>query len=260
MLPNTSKQIKITILGSGTSSGVPVIGCKCATCRSIDPHDKRLRASLLIQSDNTNIIIDTTPDFRMQMLQNEIDHLDAIFFTHPHFDHIGGFDDIRALNFAMHREIQVYLNQYTLDNLHKSFYYAFEVPEQMGGGVPLCTHHLITDDPIEINGLVFTPINMFHGRIPDLGYRIGNFAYLTDTNFIPESEYPKLQNLDFLVIDGLRPRPHPTHFSFDEAIAQAKTFNPKRIILTHLTHDVKHSEADLPDGVELAYDGMQFSV
>lgn len=246
---------KFTILGSGTSSGVPVIGCRCACCRSTDPHDKRLRASLLVQTDDVNIVIDTSPDFRAQMLKNDIGKVDCILYTHPHFDHIGGFDEIRSLNFSMHKKIDIRLNQFTYDNLRKTFHYAFEKPKQLGGGIPQFNIKII-DANFTVGGIEFIPINMFHGIMSVTGYRFGNFAYLTDTNNIPESEFSKLQNLKTVIIDGLRFTQHPTHYSIMEAINTARKFSPEKIIITHLTHNVIHADTFLPEDVELAYDGM----
>ena len=257
MQKNTSKHIAYTVLGSGTSSGVPTIGCDCPTCTSTDSRDKRLRASLLIQTENTNLVIDTTPDFRQQMLTNNINRLDGILYTHPHFDHIGGFDDIRGLNFVMRRSVNIYANRFTLDRIKQSFYYAFETPEQLGGGVPMCDIHIIDDAPFRVNELEIIPIFLKHGILPVVGYRIGNLAYCTDVNFIPESENHKLENLDVLIIGGLRYTPHPTHFSIDEAIEESNLFKPKQTYITHLAHQVKHYTAILPDNIQLAYDGLK---
>ena len=260
MQKNTSKHIAYTVLGSGTSSGVPTIGCDCPTCTSTDSRDKRLRASLLIQTENTNLVIDTTPDFRQQMLTNNINRLDGILYTHPHFDHIGGFDDIRGLNFVMRRSVNIYANQFTLDRIKQSFYYAFETPEQLGGGVPMCDIHIIDDAPFRVNELEIIPIFLKHGILPVIGYRIGNLAYCTDVNFIPESENHKLENLDVLIIGGLRYTPHPTHFSIDEAIEESNLFKLKQTYITHLAHQVKHSTAILPDNIQLAYDGLKIEL
>ncbi len=253
------EEIIFTVLGSGTSSGVPTIACKCSVCTNDNPKDKRLRSSILIQSKNTNIVIDSGPDFRQQMLINNVCHLDAIIYTHSHFDHIAGFDDLRAFNFINGKPVNIIANQETMDKLMIVNEYAFKAPIQIGGGIPLINTHIIDDRDFIINDIRFTPIQLLHGKIKVLGFRIGNFAYCTDTNFIPDESFEKLMNLDCLIIDGLKYDKHPTHFSISESIDVINKLKPKISYLTHISHDVSHNEGEetLPKNIHLAYDGLK---
>ncbi len=253
---------KITILGSGTSTGIPTIGCKCSTCTSADPRDKRLRCSILVQTDSTNLVIDTTPDFRQQMLKYNVDTLDGIAFTHGHFDHIGGFDDIRAYNFHTRKPMPVYLNEETLEKLSRTFFYAFHRPEQIGGGVPMVDVNIINGSSTIIGDIGLKVIPLKHGKLDVLGYRIGDFAYCTDTNFIPETSYELLQGTKVLIIDALRYHSHDTHFTIGQAIEAASFIKPEITYLIHMAHEVKHAEAEakLPDNFLIAYDGMVIEI
>ncbi|MCK5742655.1 MAG: MBL fold metallo-hydrolase [Chlorobi bacterium] len=257
-----SNKIKITVLGSGTSSGVPTIGCDCPVCTSDDEHDKRLRSSILVESATTRVLIDTSPDFRQQMLKYNIQNIDAVLFTHSHFDHIGGFDDIRAINYHTHRPLPIYLNETTLENLKRTFYYSFERPDQIGGGVPMVEVNLINDKPFRIGDIDFNPIKLLHGKLDVLGYRINDFAYCIDTNNIPEESYAKLENLEVLIIDALRYTTHPTHFSVDEALFEIEKINPQQSYLTHIAHQIMHRDLDqkLPENINISYDGLQIQV
>jgi len=251
--------LRVTLLGSGTSTGVPSVACDCATCMSTDSRDKRLRTSLLVQTEQTTIVIDTSPDFRQQMLTHAIMHIDAVVFTHHHFDHIGGFDDIRPYNFRNGKPLPIYVMPRTLEVLAQTFPYAFSEPEQRGGGVPEVDVHTITESTFTIGDLTLMPIPMQHGTLRVNGYRIGNMAYCTDTNAIPASSMGLLKGLDVLVLDGLRWKPHATHFTIDEALEIVDQLQPRVTYLTHIAHQVKHSEGDayLPPHVRLAYDGLQ---
>jgi phosphoribosyl 1,2-cyclic phosphate phosphodiesterase len=249
---------RFTILGSGTSSGIPTIACNCPTCTSIDTRDKRLRTSLLIETETTTILIDTSPDFRQQMLTNNVQKLDAVLFTHSHFDHIGGFDDLRAFNYKTRKPVDIYVNEDTLAKLKRTFFYAFEPPEQLGGGVPVVKINFIGAEPIQIGDLTIIPIPLLHGKLSVLGFRIGTFAYCTDTNLIPDESMKLLEGVEILVLDALRYHSHPTHFTIDEAVEVSRKLKPKMTYLTHIAHEVKHREAEelLPENVRIAYDGL----
>jgi len=250
---------RVVFLGTGTSSGIPTIGCRCPVCTSDDEKDKRLRASILIQSETTTVLIDTTPDFRQQMLKNDIRKVDAVLYTHHHFDHIGGFDDLRALNYTTRKPVPIYLMQKTFDSIKRTFFYAFGELEQMGGGIPVVDVNIIDDmEEIIIADIKITPIPLLHGKMKVLGFRMDNFAYCTDTNFIPEESYQLLKNLDVLVLDALRYTKHETHFSLDEAIATAQKIKAKTTYFTHMAHEIKHFDCEnqLPRNFVLAYDNL----
>lgn len=255
---SNGKIFKLKLLGTGTSTGVPTISCTCPTCKSDDPKDKRLRCSVLISVDDKNIIIDTGPDFRQQMISSKIQNLDAAIYTHHHFDHIGGFDDIRGINFSSPKALPIYLNKNTLDNLSRIFAYAFQNVNETGSGTPLIDVNIIEEGIIKIAGIDITILPLKHGSIEVLGFRIGNIAYCTDTNFIPESTLSLMTDLDFLILDGLREKNHKTHFNIEQAVNQAKIINAKYTYLTHIAHQTKHSEWEdkLPDRISLAYDGL----
>jgi len=255
---SNGKSFKLKLLGTGTSTGVPTVSCSCPTCLSDDNKDKRLRCSALITYNNKNIIIDTGPDFRQQLIKYNIQRLDAAIYTHHHFDHIGGFDDIRGINFTTKSALPIYLNSETLDNLFRIFSYAFRGYNETGGGIPMVDVNKISDGDFYINGLKFTILPLIHGTLRVLGFRIGDVAYCTDTNFIPESTLELMEDLDVLILDGLRPKVHKTHFNIDQAIKLSNAINAKQTYLTHIAHQIKHSEVEpnLPVGINLAYDGL----
>lgn len=252
--------IHVTILGSGTSKGIPEIGCRCPVCSSNDPRDKRLRASVLVNVGGMNILIDPSPDLRQQALRNDINHLDAILVTHSHYDHVGGFDDLRPLNTNMH--LPVYLREDVNNDLHHRLDYCFR-PHPYPG-VPVFDMHVIENAPFFINGVMITPIDVLHGRLPIFGYRIGNFAYLTDVKTIDDDELEKLENLDVLLINALRFHPdHFAHLTVDEALRIIEKVAPKRAYLTHFCHNIGlHADLEqrLPINVKPLFDGLHIDI
>lgn len=248
-------EIKVTILGSGTSKGIPEVGCFCPVCRSSAPEDKRSRCSALVETRGMKILIDVSPDFRQQALNAGISVLDAALVTHTHYDHVGGFDDLRP--FCTNGKFPVYLKKEVNDDLHRRLDYCFK--EHRYAGVPSFDMHEIGDAPFLINGLKVIPVTVMHGQLPIVGFRIGDFAYLTDVKTIPEEEMEKLENLDVLVINALRFKDHFAHLTLDEALDLIKKINPKRAFLTHMCHEIgTHSELEkkLPPNVHACYDGM----
>jgi len=253
--------MKITVLGSGTSSGVPTIGCTCAVCHSADPRDNRLRPSILIGFEGRNIAIDATPDFRAQVLRAHIDRLDAIVFTHAHADHILGLDDIRPFNFRQKSSIPIYASPPTFAVIRRIFEYVFDERER-NTSVPKLEVNLIGEEPFEVHGLRFEPIPLLHGHDTIFGFRFGSAAYLTDHSEVPESSLEKLRGLDVLFLDALRHKPHPTHSTVAASIAIARTLHAKRTFFTHICHDLPHAatQASLPPGIFMAWDGLEIEV
>jgi phosphoribosyl 1,2-cyclic phosphate phosphodiesterase len=250
----------VTILGSGTSTGVPVVGCSCAVCGSQDPRNSRTRCSALISHRGRNILIDTTTDLRQQSLREKIRHIDAVLYTHTHADHVHGIDDLRPFNFIGGQAIPIYGSGETMAAIRRNFGYIFnEEPEE--GYRPRLHPREITG-PFDLFGLQVEPLALHHGRGRSLGFRIGPFAYLTDCSAIPESSEKHLRDLEVLVIDGLRFRSHSTHFNIPQAIEVAARLGVRRTLLTHLSHEVEHAGCNkvLPEGVELAFDGQQIEL
>jgi phosphoribosyl 1,2-cyclic phosphate phosphodiesterase len=254
------RRTQLTLLGTGTSVGVPVPTCDCRTCRSGDPRDKRLRPSALLRWDDSVVVVDTATDFRQQALRYGIDRVDAVLFTHGHADHILGLDDLRLYNWRQGGPVPVYGNPDTLKALSKTFWYALE------RGASENTRPEVDLRPItgsfRLREREVAPIPLMHGRLPILGYRVGRLAYLTDVSEIPESSHARLRDLDVLVLNALRERPHPTHLNFAGALAQAERIGAKQTYLTHVSHEVHHAtvSAALPPGVKLAYDGLTIDV
>ncbi len=255
-----TETLKITILGSGTSTGIPVIGCRCAVCRSDHPRNQRTRCSALISYGKYNILIDTSTDLRQQALREDIRHIDAVFYTHSHADHMHGIDDLRGFNLRSKQPIPIYGSEQTLATIKTSFSYIFDKSEPVSYIPRLELHPIAT--AIDLFGLKIVPIPMLHGQMETFGYRCGPFAYLTDCNAIPPSSLDLLQNLEVLILDGLRFTPHSTHFNIPQAIDMARTIGAKQTLLTHLSHEVDHPVHDqqLPAGVNLAYDGQVFNI
>ncbi|HEX7176487.1 MAG TPA: MBL fold metallo-hydrolase [Pyrinomonadaceae bacterium] len=254
--------MKFTLLGTGTSTGVPSIGCDCETCVSDDPRDKRLRVSVLVEHAGLQVLIDTSSDFRQQALRQGIRRLDAVLITHCHADHVFGLDDIRPLNFR-HGPLGVYANERAWVDLRRIFKYVFE-PSHFGGGLPQVVPHTVVDGaPFSLGpDLVVTPLEVIHGRLPVIAYRFNDFAYATDLSEMPRATLDGLRDLDVLVLDCLRiHNPHPTHLTLERALSYIEELRPRRTYLTHITHDVKHARdsARLPPGVEFGYDGLVIS-
>ena len=249
--------LTITFLGTGTSSGVPMIACQCEVCQSADAHDKRLRSSILIESEQTRIVIDTTPDFRYQMLRADVRGLEGILFTHPHKDHIAGLDDVRAFNFFTRKPMQVFCNYLTEEALRRDFYYAFS--DTKYPGIPELKLNTITTEPFMINELQVQPILVWHLKMPVLGFRFGPFTYITDANFIEEEEREKIKGSKVLVLNALRKEPHISHFTLGEAVTVAQQLNVPSAYFTHISHQLglhNEIEKELPNGINLAYDGL----
>jgi phosphoribosyl 1,2-cyclic phosphate phosphodiesterase len=249
---------RVTFLGTGTSSGVPIIGCDCRVCRSTDPRDTRLRPSIFVDvPDRARILVDTGSDFRQQALRYDIRRIDAVLITHGHADHIMGLDDIRRYNYMQGGSIPFYANEDAWDTLKKTFFYAFDGAPRLGGGVPKIDERLVAG-PFAIGGVRVVPVPLWHGRLPILGFRFGNFAYLTDCNAIPDESWPLVEGVELLVLDALRDKKHTTHYTVEEALAVVERLRPARTWFTHMSHDLPHAQtnARLPAGVELAYDGL----
>ena len=247
----------LTFLGTGTSTGVPTLACRCRVCNSTDPRDKRTRPSLLVRFQGRALVIDTTPDFRAQALRESLDRLDAVLFTHSHADHILGLDDVRVFYFRQQQPIPIYADAQCMKEIHRTFKYIFD-GDYPYGGIARLDPRLI-DGPFEVEGLKVIPVPVMHGNQLILGFRINGLAYLTDVSEIPESSYPLLQGLDVLVLDALRPRPHPTHLTVEQALSVMERLRVPRGYCTHIAHDLGHEEtnAQLPPHVRLAYDGLQ---
>jgi phosphoribosyl 1,2-cyclic phosphate phosphodiesterase len=254
--------MKVTFLGTGTSQGVPLIGCQCRVCSSEDPRDKRLRSSVMIEDNGSVFVIDSGPDFRQQMLREKVTRLDAVIFTHEHKDHIAGLDDVRAFNYLHHRHMDVYASERVQSALRREFAYIFSGEEYPG--IPKINLHTIHDStPFRVGETEFQPVEVLHYRLPVLGFRIGGFSYITDANFIAEEEKEKIRNSDVLVINALRREKHVSHFSLEEATQLVEELRPGNAYLIHISHQLgRHEEIEkeLPAGIHCAYDGLQLRI
>ena len=253
--------MKITFLGTGTSQGVPIIACECAVCQSADSKDKRLRTSVIVETENTNFIIDTGPDFRYQMLREGVKKLDAVVFTHEHKDHMAGFDDIRGFNWKTQMPMEVYATPNVEIALKRDFHYAFA--EKRYPGVPSLNLHILDNNPFEVGDLVLMPIEVLHYKLPVFGYRVGDFSYITDVNFIAEEEKEKLKGSKVLVLSALRQSEHISHYSLEQAIEVAQEIGAEQTYFIHMSHQMGlHEEVDaqLPEGMNLSYDGLVLEI
>lgn len=253
--------MQITFLGTGTSNGVPVIGCTCPVCTSLDPRDKRTRSSALVDAGGKRLLIDTSPELRLQAVANDITQVDAVLYTHAHADHVAGFDDLRSFNFISQAPLDVHTDALTSALIRDRFAYAFENPFPFFGGKPDLNLHVF-DGPFVAAGVDVIPFQVGHGRWTVTGFRFGSLVYLTDAKIVPDAAIDAMRGAEVLVINGLRDRPHPVHLSIPESLEIIEEVRPRRAYLTHLSHDVGHAElsARLPDNVQVAYDGLVVEV
>jgi len=252
--------MKITFLGTGTSQGVPVIGCTCEVCHSLDYRNHRLRSSIHLEVEGKSIVIDSGPDFRQQMLRENITHLDAILFTHAHRDHTAGLDDVRAYNFLQEMDMPLYATQPTLQQLKADFSYIFH--EKVYPGLPQVALHEIDHNPFLVHGLTVVPLPVMHYKLPVIGFKIGTLSYITDANHIPEETWKLLEGTETLVLNALQIEPHISHFNLECALEVAKKVHAKKTYFTHISHKLGlHGDVSkiLPDGITLAYDGLQIN-
>lgn len=254
----------VTILGCGTSTGVPLIQCKCVVCQSENPKNKRLRASIWIRSQGRSFLVDTSPDLRQQALREDMTRVDAVLFTHPHADHIQGIDELRSFNFIQKQKIPVFGNQWTCEELKAKFSYIFNPAPIEGGGIPQLELNLFDakSPHLEILGQKIIPISLQHGSKECVGYRIEDVAYVTDCSYIPPSSMDRMKGVSLLILDCLRIKPHGTHFNLDQALETVSILKPKKTFLTHLGHELGYDEwsSQLPSGVAFAYDGLTLEV
>lgn len=253
--------MKITFLGTGTSQGIPLIGCTCKVCTSTDAKDNRLRSSIFIENEGTNFVIDTGPDFRQQMLREKITKLDAVIFTHEHKDHIAGLDEVRAFNFINQMVMPVYATERVQQAIKREFAYIFA--EEKYPGIPQIELRTIANNLFDVNGITVTPIEVMHHKMPVKAFRIGDFTYITDANFISVEEKEKIKGSEVIVVNALRRNHHISHFTFEEAIELIEELKPKKAYFTHISHQLgMHNEVELelPSHIHLAYDGLTLEV
>jgi len=252
--------VEVTFLGTGTSQGLPVIGCSCDVCSSVDSKDKRLRTSLMLKTGNTRLVIDSGPDFRYQMLRENVKSLDALIFTHEHRDHIAGLDDVRAFNWIQKKAMDLYAEPRVLEEIKNKFLYAFD---NSYPGVPRLNLHAVEETKFKIDGLSVMPIRLMHYKLPILGFRFGDLSYITDASYISPEERMKLNGSRYLIVNALRKEKHPTHFNLREALQLIETVQPEKAFITHISHQMGtyfNIIKDLPASVIPAYDGLSFTV
>lgn len=252
---------EMILLGTGTSHGVPIIGCHCPVCTSADPRNNRTRTGVAVRTPDGVFLIDTSPELRIQLLRERIGLVNAVLYTHSHADHIFGLDDLRLFGYRLKHSVPLYCEEIVENQIRASFSYAFALPDPdlHHGAIPQLEFRRIGPEPFELMGLSIQPIRLMHGKLPVLGYRVGNVAFCTDVSFIPDESWPLLEGLDVLIVDALRDEPHATHFGIPQALAAIARVKPRRAYLTHVSHylEYKETNARLPPGVELSYDGLR---
>jgi phosphoribosyl 1,2-cyclic phosphate phosphodiesterase len=252
---------QMVLLGTGTSNGVPMIGCHCEVCRSPNPKNKRMRSGVLVRAPHGNFLIDTPPELRLQLIREDVDLIHAVVFTHGHADHLFGLDDLRIFGYYLKKAIPLYCEVDVEQRIRASFDYAFTepFPNEHFGATPQLEMHTIDEATFELLGMTIRPIRLMHGKLAVLGFRINDVAFCTDVSRIPDESWPLLAGLDTLVLDALRDKPHPTHFNVSQAIDVVKRLEPRQTYLTHIAHSLEHeaTNARLPAGIELAYDGLK---
>jgi len=258
---NTGSRQELVLLGTGTSTGVPMIGCDCEVCHSPNPRNQRMRSGVAVHAPEGTFLIDTSPELRLQLIRERIDMAHAVIFTHGHVDHLFGLDDTRLFSFKLGHPLPIYLEASTEETMRGAFSYAFRErpPEAKGWSIPRFDLHRIGEDEFDLLGLTIHPIRLLHGRLPVLGFRFNNVAFCTDVSTVPDESWSKLEGLDVLVLDALRDKPHPTHLSIDQALEVVERLKPKQTWLTHISHSLEYeaTNARLPSNVQLAYDGLR---
>lgn len=261
-MSDRASPVEVIVLGTGTSHGVPMIGCTCSVCTSNDPRDRRTRTSIFVRMGDQRILVDTATELRIQCIAHGIDRVDAVLYTHHHADHVTGLDDVRRFNWIMRQPLQCYGSERTLANLRQMFLYAFEHAPDSPHSRPELELNTIGDDPFTVGGETVVPVPLLHGSLPVLGFRFGDFAYCTDCSHIPDESLALLGGLEVLILEAVRRTPHPAHFNVEQAVKMASVIGARQTYFTHIAHQLGHevTNRELPEGMALAYDGLQFSV